>query len=145
VILERIDTDHFSAWYDDEQQILHVVYQGVLTADTTAQFYRWLGEVIQRCPQDVVRAKGSIYDFRGVTGFDSRNLTSAQRQSQQLNNKADMSGHPVALLVDSYLQEQILRVELKISPQQDRKRIVHSEEEAYAFIASFHPVEKASE
>jgi hypothetical protein len=139
VIIEQIEADNFTAWYNDEQEILHVVYKGVLTSDTTVQVYRWLGEVIQRRPQDVMRAKGSIYDFRGVTGFDSHNLTSAQRQSQQLNTKADMSGHPVALLVDTLLQEQILRVELKISPQQDRKRLVHSEEEAYAFIASFHP------
>jgi len=139
MIVEHTDTDNFSAWYDDEQQILHVVYKGVLTPDTTAQFYRWLGAVIQRRPAEVVNAKGSIFDFRGVTGFDNRNLTSAQRQSQQFNTKADMSSHPVALLVDTLLQKQILRVELKISPQQDRKRLVHSEAEAYAFIASFHP------
>jgi len=145
MILEHIDTENFSAWYDDQQQILHVVYNGVLTPDTTAQFYRWLSAVIQRRPQDVVRAKGSIYDFRGVTGFDSRNLTSAQRQSQQFNTKADVSNHPVALLVDTLMQEQILRVELKISPQQDRKRIVHSEDEAYAFIASFHPAGEQAE
>jgi hypothetical protein len=145
MILEQTDAENFSAWYDDEQKILHVVYKGVLTPDTTTQFYRWLGELIQRRPADVVRARGSIYDFRQVTGFDSRNLTSAQRQSQQLNTKADMSSHPVALLVDTRLQEQILHVELKISPQQDRKRIVHSEDEAYAFIASFHPVDEKAE
>ncbi len=145
MLLEHTDSENFSAWYDDEQQILHVVYKGVLTADTTAHFYRWLGEIIQRRPAEVVNAKGSIYDFRQVTGFDSRNLTSAQRQSQQFNTKADMSNHPVALLVDTYLQEQILRVELKISPQQDRKRLVHTEAEAYAFIASFHPVDDKTE
>jgi hypothetical protein len=143
MIVEHIETENFDAWYDDAQQILHVVYKGVLTPDTTAQFYRWLGGVIQRRPQDVVRAKGSIYDFRGVTGFDSRNLTSAQRQSQQFNTKADVSNHPVALLVDTFMQEQILQVELKISPQQDRKRLVRSEDEAYVFIASFHPVNES--
>jgi len=142
VIVERIDTEQFSAWYDDETLVLYVVYKGVLSPDVTAQMYRWLGEVIQRRPADVVRAKGSIYDFRQVTGFDSRNLTSAQRQSQQFNNKVDVTNHPVALLVDTFLQEQILRVELKISPQQDRKRMVHSEAEALAFIASFHPTEE---
>jgi hypothetical protein len=145
MILEHTDLENFSAWYDDEQQILHVVYKGVLTSDTTAQFYRWLGEVIQRRPAEVVNAKGSIYDFRLVTGFESRNLTSAQRQSQPFNSKADVSNHPVALLVDTYLQEQILRVELKISPQQDRKRLVRTEAEAYAFIASFHPVDVKAE
>lgn len=142
MILERIDTDQFSGWYDDETRILHVVYKGVLTPDTTTHMYRWLGEVIQRRPADVVRARGSIYDFRQVTGFDSRNLTSAQRQSQQFNTRIDMTNHPVALLVDTLLQEQILRVELKISPQQDRKRLVRSEAEAFDFIADFRPTEE---
>lgn len=142
MILERIDSKEFSGWYDDETSILHVVYKGVLTPDVTTQMYRWLGDLIQRRPADVVQAKGSIYDFRQVTGFDSRNLTSAQRQSQQFNNKIDMTNHPVALLVDTLMQEQILRVELKISPQQDRKRVVHSEAEALDFIASFHPTEE---
>jgi hypothetical protein len=142
VILESIDTEQFSGWYDDETQILHIVYKGVLSPDVTSQMYRWLGEVIQRRPADVVRARGSIYDFRQVTGFDSRNLTSAQRQSQQFNNKVDVTNHPVALLVDTLFQEQILRVELKISPQQDRKRMVHSEAEALDFIANFHPTEE---
>src|SRR5262245_38336564 len=113
MIVEHIDTEQFSGWYDDETLILNVVYKGVLSPDVTAQMYRWLGEVIQRRPADVVRARGTIYDFRQVTGFDSRNLTSAQRQSQQFNNNNDVSNHPVALLVDTFLQEQILRVELK--------------------------------
>jgi hypothetical protein len=142
VIIERTDTDQFSAWYDDESLILYVVYKGVLTPDVTSQMYRWLGDVIQRRPADVVRARGSIYDFRQVTGFDSRNLTSAQRQSQQFNNKVDVTNHPVALLVDTLFQEQILRVELKISPQQDRKRLVRSEAEALDFILNFHPTEE---
>jgi hypothetical protein len=138
MIIEKIEAEQFTAWYDDDVNILYVVYKGILTSDVTAQVYRWLGESIQRRPQEVVRAKGSIYDFRQVTGFDSRNLTSAQRQSQQLNAKVDISNHPVALLVSTPLQEQIIQVELNISPQQDRKRIVRTEEDAYNFIVSFH-------
>ncbi len=137
MIIEHIETDPFTAWYDTEEGILHVNYRGVLTPEATVQFYRWLGGIIQRNPQEVGRAKGSIYDFRGVTGFDKSNLTSAQRQSKQLNMQVDMSGHPVALLVETALQERILIVELSISPQQDRKRIVRTEAEALAFIDSF--------
>ncbi len=143
MIIAQIDSDQFSAWYDDQGQILHVVYKGVLTADVTTQVYRWLGEVIQQHPAEAVRARGSIYDFRQVKGFDSRNLTSAQRQSQQFNAKLDLGNHPVALLVSTPLQEHILQVELKISPQQDRKRLVRSEEEALAFISNFHPVNES--
>jgi hypothetical protein len=141
MIIAQIESEQFSGWYDDQEQILQVVYKGVLTADVTIQVYRWLGEVIQKNPAEVSRARGSIFDFRKVTGFDSRNLTSAQRQSQQLNARTDVGNHPVALLVDTLLQEQILRVELKISPQQDRKRLVRTEAEALAFINNFHPVD----
>ena len=145
MIIERMEAEQFTAWYDDDVNILYVVYKGVLTADVTAQVYRWLGDAIRRNPAEVSRARGSIYDFRQVTGFDSRNLTSAQRQSQQLNNQVDMSNHPVALLVQTPAQETIIHVELKISPQQDRKRLVRTEEEAYNFIVNFNPVEKKTE
>jgi hypothetical protein len=137
--IETLETEQVRGWYDEEQRILFVVYRGLLSPDVTAQVYRWLGNMIQTNPVEAAKAVGSIYDFRQVTGFDSRNLTSAQRQSQQLNTKADLSSHPVALIVQSMMQEQMLKVELKISPQQTRKRIVRSDAEALAFINSFRP------
>jgi hypothetical protein len=137
---ERLETDKASGYYDDEQGILFVTYRDVISPDTTAQVYAWIGRLLATEPDAVMRARGSIYDFSEVMGIDSRNLTSAQRQSQQLNTKVDMSSHPVALVVTDPLQEQLLRVTMKISPQQERKRIVRTMEEAHAFINSFYPV-----
>jgi hypothetical protein len=142
MIIEQFDTEHFSAHYDTDQRILFVTYRGVLTPQVTIQFYQWLGKMIQNRPELVAEALGSIFDFRQVTEFDHRNLTSAQRQSQQVNTQVDLSHHPVAMIVGSMLQEQILRLELKISPQQTRKRIVRSEEAALTFINRFQSVEK---
>jgi hypothetical protein len=134
MIIEQVETEHFSAHYDTEQRILFVTYRGVLTPQVTGQFYQWLVKTIQNRPELVGEALGSIFDFRQVTEFDNRNLTSAQRQSQQVNAQVDLSHHRVAMIAASMLQEQILRLELKISPQQTRKRIFRSEEEAFAFI-----------
>ena len=134
MIIEPIETEHFSAHYDSDQRILFVTYRGILTPQVTAQFYQWLGKMIQSHPHLVGEALGSIFDFRQVTKFDNRNLTSAQRQSQQVNAQVDLSHHRVAMIAANMLQEQILRLELKISPQQTRKRIFRSEEEAFAFI-----------
>jgi hypothetical protein len=144
MIIERFDTDNFSAYYDTDPRILFVTYRGVLTPQVTVQFYQWLGKTIQNRPELVAEAFGSIFDFRQVTEFDNRNLTSAQRQSQQVNTQIDLSHHPVAMIAGSMLQEQILRLELKISPQQTRKRIVRSEEEALAFINSFQSLDEKS-
>jgi hypothetical protein len=140
MIIEEISTDSFDASYDDETRLLRVHYKGMLTPDVTVQFYRWLGEVITRRAQELMQVRGSIYDFRDLKGFASTNLTSAQRQSQQLNSKADMSHIPVALIAKDRMQAELLRVELKISPQQERKALVWSEEEALEFIARFNPV-----
>lgn len=142
MIIEQVETEHFSAHYETDSQILYVTYRGILTPQVTMQFYQWLGKIIQSHPDKVATARGSIYDFRQVKGFDNRNLTSAQRQSQQFNTQVDLSHHPVAMIVDSMLQEQILRLELKISPQQSRKRIVHSEAEAIEFLNQFQSPEE---
>jgi hypothetical protein len=140
MILEQTSTPSFDASYDNETGLLRVLYKGTLTPDVTVQFYRWLGEVISKHPGELHKVRGSIYDFRQLTGFSSSNLTSAQRQSQQLNSKADMSHIPVALIAKDRMQAELLRVELKISPQQERKALVWSEDEALAFISRFNPV-----
>ncbi|MCU0499394.1 MAG: hypothetical protein MUF87_18745 [Anaerolineae bacterium] len=138
-----LETDRLSCSYNETERILYVTYRGILSPDVTQSFYQWLHGVIRNNPLEVSRARGSIYDFRQVTSFDNRNLTAAQRQSEQLNMRVDVSSHPVALLIETKAQEHILQVELKISPQQGRKRIVRTEQEARDFIASFASPEEA--
>ncbi len=145
MIIEHLERDNFTLWYDTDERVLHVRYRGTLSPETTRAFYTELGGVIQRNPLEVGRALGSIYDFRDVSQFESRNLTAAQRQSQDLNSRFELANHPVAVLVGTRLQESILRVELSISPQQNRKRVVWSEAEGLAFINAFHAGSRAAE
>lgn len=132
------ETEHFTAFYDEESRILFVTYRDALTPSISAQFYRWLGQTAQNHPDKVLTARGSIFDFREVTSFGSGNLTSVQRQSQQIGHKMELSNHPVALIAKTVYQQEMLRLTMQITQKQDRKRIVSSVDEALAFINEFH-------
>ncbi len=131
----RIDSDNLTAYYDADSRVTHVTYRGPMTASLTIRVYRWIGELAKiMTPQDV---HGSIFDFRDVTNFESYSLSTVMNESRKLNMKMDFSHVPVALLVGSGLQEQMVRVVMKVTPQDHRKAIVHSEEEAWAFIEAW--------
>jgi hypothetical protein len=134
-----LETENVGASYDAEKGLLFVTYRGVMTPDVTVAFYRWLGELLKTAsPEDLMKARGSIYDFRQVKQFAASNISTAQRQSQQVNHAADMSHIPVALITETSLQTEWVRVTMKIMPDQDRKRVVKSMEDAIGFIDNFH-------
>jgi hypothetical protein len=134
----QLHSENIDAHYDEEQCLLFVRYRGVMSPAVTAQFYHWLGDVAKQHPQKVMAARGSIYDFREVTEFATSNLSSTARQSEQVNQQIDLHNHPVAIVARDAMQVALLTVTMKVSGQQDRKRIVRSEEEAAAFIETFH-------
>ncbi|RMG83054.1 MAG: hypothetical protein D6712_13680 [Chloroflexi bacterium] len=128
----RVDSEDLTAYYDPDKLITHVTYRGPMTADLTIRVYRWIAELAKIIsPQDV---HGGIFDFRDVTNFESYSLSTVMNESRKLNMKMDFSHVPVALIVSSGLQEQMVRVVMKVTPQDHRKAIVHSEEEAWTFI-----------
>ncbi len=138
VALVRYISEHIAAYYDEERQILRVKYLGVLTPAVTAEFYQWLGSIIKAQPAKVMTARGSIYDFRDVTEFANSNISSTARQSEQVNQQADLQNHPVAIIAKDAIQSATLTVTMRVSGQQDRKRIVKTEADAIAFIDEFH-------
>ena len=135
MMITPLKTEAVTARYDDDLRLVIVTYRHVLSPDVTASVYRWLGELIARIP--VENARGSIYDFRSVTDFQLGNLSTAQTRSRNLNINVDLSKHAVALLVAGMYQEQMVRVSMRVTPQETRKRIVKSEDEALAFINAF--------
>jgi hypothetical protein len=134
----EIEHEAFHAHYDFETQILHVCYRTEVTPTISAQFYQWLMSAMREHPTLVSSARGSIYDFRTVENIATSNISSATRQSQQVNQQVDLQNHPVALIARDAVQERLLSVTMKISPQTERKRIVRSEREALAYIDSWH-------
>jgi hypothetical protein len=133
-----LETDKMSARYDLEQHILFVAYRGVMTPDVTAVMYRWLMAMIEEGTHDIHETRGAVYDFRDVTEFSASNIGTSQRQSQQANTKTDMSHIPVALVTKNLMQTEWVRLTMKITPGQDRKRIVKSMDEAMAYFEEFH-------
>ncbi|MDX2137184.1 MAG: hypothetical protein SF123_03745 [Chloroflexota bacterium] len=131
-------SDTVTAYFDEDTRILRIAYHGVMSPAVTAEFYQWLGSVIKQYPAKVVTARGSIYDFRAVTEFANSNISSTQRQSQHVNQQVDLQDHPVAIIAKDALQTALLSATMKITGQQDRKRIVRNEQEAVSFIEAFH-------
>jgi len=131
-------TDSIDAYYDTEEKLLVVAYHGVLSAEITSQFYGWLVSTMKENPALVSEARGSIYDFRGVTDFQSSNITTARKESTTVSQTVDVRDHPVALLVETIFQERMVNSTMRLTQQLDRKRIVHSIEDAKAFIDEWH-------
>jgi hypothetical protein len=138
VALIRYISDHIAAYYDEERHILRVKYLGIMTPAVTSEFYHWLGSMIKSYPTKVMTSRGSIFDFRDVTEFANSNISSTARQSEQVNQQTDLHNHPVAIIARDAIQSATLTVTMRLSGQQDRKRIVKSEAEALAFIDDFH-------
>jgi hypothetical protein len=143
VSFERLEIPEVTAYYDEDQRIVFVVYTETLTPEISKAVYEWANRVATS--EEVARSRGSIYDFRRVQKFNLGNLTVVQQKSTQLNRKEDFSNHAVALIVDTLYQESMVKTAMQISPGQARKRIVHSMEEALAFVESFHEKRRTSE
>lgn len=137
-----VDPEKARCVYDLETLIGRVTYFGRLTSETTVIVYTWIAKAFVGLGGAQMR--GGIFDFRQVTQFDTANLSTVQRTSGKLNNNFDFSFVPIALLVASPYQEQFLRVSMKITPQEQRKRIVKTEAEALTFINSFHQSQEES-
>ncbi|MCL4252165.1 MAG: hypothetical protein KJ043_00120, partial [Anaerolineae bacterium] len=87
---------------------------------------------------------GQIFDFRKVQAFEESNLSTARRTSNRMNMRVDTSNIPVALLVNDFYHEEILRGSMRIPAEHVRKRIVWSEDDALSYIKNWH-AEKSSE
>ena len=128
----RLKVEHAAAYFNAENRVVHIAYEGDLDGEVTIQVYDWLEKLYEEI--DIQTIRGEIFDFRKVTSFAPDNLTKARRNSNRINMKTDVSQCPVALLVSDFYHEEILRSGMRISPEHARKRIVWSEEEAHSFI-----------
>ncbi len=140
--LPRMDSDDLTVYFDEATSIAWAIYRGPMTASLTIRAYQAMAEIVSVIGAEAIY--GAIFDFREVTNFESYTLSTVMRESKKANMKFDFSHVPVALLVGSGLQEQMVRVTLKVSPQDFRKRIVRSEAEAKAFIDEWHSRDASS-
>ena len=133
-----LDNENVHAIYDNETKLLLVTYKGILSPQVTNEFYTWVFGIMKENPTLIMEARGSIFDFRDVKDFVNSNLSTVRKQSQTVNQNVEARNHPVALLVKTTLQERMVAVTLKLTPQNDRKKIVFSMDEAKEYITAWH-------
>jgi hypothetical protein len=131
-----LNTDEVSGWHDTTTQISYFVYYGEVTPNVTADVYEYIGASFHKNGTGFV--KGGLYDFRHVTGFQNANLNTVRRTSGTLNTNYDMSHIAVGLVVSSILQERMVLLAMKVTPQEKRKKIVYGYQEGLDFIRTFH-------
>jgi hypothetical protein len=124
------------ARYEPENQIVYVRYTGVLGSDASDRAYTWLAELINKI--GIENIYGEIFDFTQVTQFQPDNIINARKNSRKLNLRVNIHETPVAMIVRDAVQEEILRGPMRNVPENKRKRIVHSDEEALAFFEEWH-------
>lgn len=131
-----LETDTVTATYDDDTRIATISYQGLLGADTTIAVYDWLGDLIDEVGFE--NLYGEIFDFRNVREFLPDNLMEARRKSRRYNMRNNVRRLPVAMIVSSHYQEEILRGPLQNVEENKRKTIVWTMEDAIAFLHAWH-------
>jgi len=133
---ENLEQDQVTASYDPDQRIARIHYTGILGSDASHAAYQWLDELIQAI--GIENIHGEIFDFTEVTQFQPDNLIDARKNSRKLNLRVDIHSTPVAMIVRDEVQKEILRGPMRNVPENKRKRIVHSEDEAFAFFEEWH-------
>jgi hypothetical protein len=131
-----LNSEGASEYYDTEKNLVCVNYYGLITPIVTADVYNIGARMIEQ--YGLPNLRGMIADFRHVVDFDNSNLNAVRRTSGNLNMNYDMSHVAAALLVATMIQEKMVHMSMKITPQEERKRVVHSLKEAYLFVDEFH-------
>lgn len=132
----QLEIERAIATYDPQTRIVTVVYRGMLDAETNATVYGWLEQLYEHIGADTLW--GQVFDFRGVTEFGEDNLKAARRNSSRMNMRTKVTNWPVALIVNDFYHEEILRSSMRVAAENVRKRIVWSEQDALNFLHEWH-------
>jgi len=134
--IEPLETTQASARYDEDNNVVWITYRGILDADATAKVYTWLADFFNT--RDNTSIAGEVFDFREVQTFGPDNLFEARKKSRGFNLKQDISHLPVAMICANFYQEEILRGPMQNVPENNRKAIVRTDQEALDFIDKWH-------
>jgi hypothetical protein len=133
--IEPLETPGASAHYDEATRIVYITYKGYLTSEASSTAYAWLKSLIDEVGEESIY--GEVFDFRPVLEFMPDNLMDARKKARGLNLRIDLL-FPVAMLVKDFYQEEILRGPMQNVPENTRKRIVRTMDEALAFFEEWH-------
>jgi hypothetical protein len=134
--MQSFKGDNYIARYDETNNIIYGIYGEIVTPEATTGLYSAIAALFASV--DIKTVRGLVMDFRRVDRFDKGNMATVQRESYAINNQFDLSHVPVALVVDTALQEQIVDFTTKVTPDRDRKQIVYSIAEAFTYFDEWH-------
>ncbi len=132
VTIPILDSKNVYAHFDIDTSILNVAYYGVLDSDSAVDLHTWIEQM-----RDTIGArpiKGVIFDFRKVVRFKRDNLYTTAQQSQQLQQHTESRQCPIALIVSTYYQEQMVQIMMLTATDAEMRRVVHTEEEARYYV-----------
>jgi hypothetical protein len=134
-----LDIPNAHAQYDAESRIVYVIYRGLLSAEASTQVYHWLHDLMLELGSE--NLYGEVWDFREVQEFLPDNLMDARKKSRGLNLRINVD-FPVAMVVKDFYQEEILRGPMQNVPENTRKAIVRSMDEAHQFLTEWHATQQ---
>lgn len=143
--ISDLNMEKAQARFDDETGIAHIKYSGSLTAEESTAVYDWLADLVETLGLEAIY--GEVFDFRDVTEFEADNLMQARRNSRRHNMRNNVRHVPVAMVISSFYQEEILRGPMQNVEENKRKAIVWEMDEAVQFLHDWHAQqeEKSSE
>jgi hypothetical protein len=127
------------AHYDADSRIVFITYRGLLSAEASTQVYHWLHDLMLELGSE--NLYGEVWDFREVQEFLPDNLMDARKKSRGLNLRINVD-FPVAMVVKDFYQEEILRGPMQNVPENTRKAIVRTMDEAHQFLAEWHTAQQ---
>ncbi len=134
--IQDLEFQKAHARYDEDSKIAFIKYSGILSAEESTAVYDWLADLVEAIGLDTIY--GEVFDFREVTEFAADNLMQARRNSRRHNMRNNVRGLPVAMIISSFYQEEILRGPMQNVEENKRKTIVWEMDDALAFLHEWH-------
>lgn len=134
--MQTIKGENYIVRFDNKKGILYGIYGAVATGEITARIYMSKLKFIRNL--GIENISGMIFDMRRVEEFSRDNLASMQRESFNMDKKYNTSYVPIAIVVDTQMQEQVARMLIGATSGQERKCIVYSLAEAQAALEEWH-------
>lgn len=130
--LPILDSKNVTAHFDVTTNILHVTYYGVLDGDSAVDLHTWIEQMRETIGSHPIA--GVIFDLRKVVRFKRDNLYTTAEQSQQLRQQTDNRHCPIAMIVATYYQEQMVQVMMLTATDANMRQVVYSEEDALYYV-----------
>lgn len=134
--ISTLNLPHVSGYYDEDKQIIHTRYYGVITTNTMVEMFQWVHVIYE--VYRLENCRGRICDFRSVTSFLPPRQMQLRQVYQNLDNAFNISRLPVAMVASNQRQANIVYSGLQLASEDiGVAKIVNGLNDAYQYIDGF--------